>query len=543
MTDNVGSNKGDQMPIGVIGSQPAATSPADGRYQPSGSYQPKGYGSTSRSGGRGSHFSPEVEPKGPSGKGSKAPKAPKVPKALIIVIVALVAVYGIGVAVWSGVFMPNTKVNGVDVSLKSTTSLAEENASRMKTYKLNVTGDDVSATVSAADVDLTVDYNAYAATAMSKISPWAWPVTIFTGSNVQIDAPVSYNAEKLSKVVQTAIEPHNKTATKSENATIAFDEAGSEFAVKKEVQGNAYDEKSVEKLVVESLSANAATLTLGENAIEKPQVTSDDSRLAKAAQEANAFTKATQTLTANGQTVMTMAAADIAQCVKVSGDLAVTLDSNQLTNWVESNLAPRLDTIGTTRSYTRADGKQVTVEGGNYGWSVDSEALAETLSKNVSAKSASTVEVPWVSEGAAWVAGGADWGKRYIDCDLTEQHAYMYDANGALIWESDFVSGDESEGRGTPTGVYSINSNKGTNKTLKGLDENHDGEPDYISEVDYWMPFYENLVAFHDADWRYSFGGSVYLTNGSHGCVNLPPAAASELFQITEVGDPVVVHL
>jgi beta-galactosidase/beta-glucuronidase len=93
----------------------------------------------------------------------------------------------------------------------------------------------------------------------------------------------------------------------------------------------------------------------------------------------------------NGQTVMTLAAADIAQCVKVSGDLAVTLDSNQLTNWVESNLAPRLDTIGTTRSYTRADGKQVTVEGGNYGWSVDSEALAETLSKNVSAKSASTV--------------------------------------------------------------------------------------------------------------------------------------------------------
>ena len=57
------------------------------------------------------------------------------------------------------------------------------------------------------------------------------------------------------------------------------------------------------------------------------------------------------------------------------------------------------------------------------------------------------------------------------------------------------------------------------------------------------MPFYENLVAFHDADWRYSFGGEIYLTNGSHGCVNLPPAAAAELFQITQVGDPVVVHL
>ena len=321
-------------------------------------------------------------------------------------------------------------------------------------------------------------------------------------------------------------------------------------------------------LLGESLSANAATLTLTDDAVQKPQITSDNPKLAQAAKDANAYLAATQTLTANNQTVMTLGAADIAPwvkvaddltvsldssqltgwvesnlAVKVADDLTVSLDSSQLTGWVESNLAPRLETVGTARTYQRADGKQVSVQGGNYGWSVDSDALAETLGKNVSSKTAATVAVPWLNEGAAWAPGGADWGARYIDCDLTEQHARMYDASGALIWESDFVSGDESEGRGTPVGVYAINSNKGTNKTLKGLDENHDGEPDYISEVDYWMPFYENLVAFHDADWRYSFGGEIYLTNGSHGCVNLPPAAAAELFQITQVGDPVVVHL
>ena len=497
MTDNLGSNKGDQMPIGVIGAQQSNAT------QPTGAGRTTTRSAASRAYGQGAHFSGA-----PEGKGAKPGKGRKVPKPLIIALVALVAIYGIGVAVWSGVFMPNTKVNGVDVSLKSTAALAEENANRMKTYSLDVTGENVNATIKASDVDLTVNYGDYAREAMSKVSPWAWPVTIFTGSNVEIEAPASYNSEKLAKVVQAAIEPHNKTATKSENATVAFDEGSSAFEVKKEVLGTALDEKRVEQLVVESLSANAATLTLTDDAVQKPQITSDNPKLAQAAKDANAYLAATQTLTANNQTVMTLGAADIAPWVKVADDLTVSLDSSQLTGWVESNLAPRLE-----------------------------------LGKNVSSKTAATVAVPWLNEGAAWAPGGADWGARYIDCDLTEQHARMYDASGALIWESDFVSGDESEGRGTPVGVYAINSNKGTNKTLKGLDENHDGEPDYISEVDYWMPFYENLVAFHDADWRYSFGGEIYLTNGSHGCVNLPPAAAAELFQITQVGDPVVVHL
>lgn len=531
MTDNLGSNKGDQMPIGVIGARQSNAT------QPTGAGRATTRSAASRAYGQGAHFSGA-----PEGKGAKPSKGRKVPKPLIIVLVALVATYGIGVAVWSGVFMPNTKVNGVDVSLKSTAALAEENANRMKTYSLNVTGENVNATIKASDVDLTVNYGDYAREAMSKVSPWAWPVTIFTGSNVEIEAPASYDDAKLTKIVETAIEPHNATATKAADATVAFDEANASFQVKKEVLGTAFDTGRVKQLVVDALSSNAETLTLSDNALEKPAITSDDARLKKTAEDANAYLKATQTLTANGQTVLTLGAPEIAQWVKVAGNLSVSLDTSQLTGWVEANLSPKLETVGSKRTYTRADGKQVSVEGGTYGWSVDSEQLGETLAKNVSSKTASTVEVPWLTEGAAWAPGGADWGARYIDCDLTEQHARMYDASGALVWESDFVSGDVSEDHATPTGVYAINSNKGTNQTLKGLDENHDGEPDYISEVGYWMPFVQNLVAFHDASWRYSFGGEIYQTNGSHGCVNLPVDAAISLFNLTQVGDPVVVH-
>ncbi|MEG0215435.1 MAG: L,D-transpeptidase, partial [Hungatella sp.] len=74
---------------------------------------------------------------------------------------------------------------------------------------------------------------------------------------------------------------------------------------------------------------------------------------------------------------------------------------------------------------------------------------------------------------------------------------------------------------------------KERNATLKG--EN------YATPVSYWMPFNGN-IGMHDAGWRSSFGGSIYKTGGSHGCVNLPPAAAKTIFENIEKGIPVLCY-
>ena len=55
------------------------------------------------------------------------------------------------------------------------------------------------------------------------------------------------------------------------------------------------------------------------------------------------------------------------------------------------------------------------------------------------------------------------------------------------------------------------------------------------------MPFYGGY-GLHDAIWRDTFDYDTYLTDGSHGCVNLPYYAAATLYELCEVGDPVVVH-
>ena len=101
-----------------------------------------------------------------------------------------------------------------------------------------------------------------------------------------------------------------------------------------------------------------------------------------------------------------------------------------------------------------------------------------------------------------------------------------YFVDGGIVWEADCVTGGMNQGEmhHTPTGVYYINDNmQSGNVELRGEIDPATNQPKYISYVRYWMPFIDNSHALHDADWRSSFGGDIYLSFGSHGCINLPP--------------------
>ena len=111
------------------------------------------------------------------------------------------------------------------------------------------------------------------------------------------------------------------------------------------------------------------------------------------------------------------------------------------------------------------------------------------------------------------------------------QHMWCY-KNGTLVVDTDVVTGNISRGYNTPAIVSQIQY-KTRNAVLKG--------DNYRTPVNYWMPFYGNY-GLHDAYWRAEFGGEVYLTNGSHGCVNTPPAAMAQVYANMETGTPVVLY-
>lgn len=118
-----------------------------------------------------------------------------------------------------------------------------------------------------------------------------------------------------------------------------------------------------------------------------------------------------------------------------------------------------------------------------------------------------------------------------MEIDLSAQHLYFI-KDGTVIMESPLVSGNMSRGWGTPGGVFGL-TYKTRNAVLRGAD--------YATPVSYWMPFNGN-IGMHDAGWRGSFGGTIYQTSGSHGCVNLPPNKAKEIYGYVEKNMPVVCY-
>ncbi len=127
------------------------------------------------------------------------------------------------------------------------------------------------------------------------------------------------------------------------------------------------------------------------------------------------------------------------------------------------------------------------------------------------------------------------YGYSCVEVDISEQMMYCYIGSN-LVLSSPCVTGRPGK-RATSTGHWTINS-KERNRYLQGYNENG---TKYKSWVNYWMPFH-NGQGLHDASWRSNFGGSIYKSSGSHGCVNLPPSVAASLYGIVWVGMPVNVH-
>ena len=196
------------------------------------------------------------------------------------------------------------------------------------------------------------------------------------------------------------------------------------------------------------------------------------------------------------------------------------------------NLAARYDTCGTEREFAATRGDIVTVKYVTYGTKLDVEAeqayLLEVL-QGEGDEAGSMLHVPAYSQ-QGYVRGLDDIGDTYIEIDMTEQRMYYY-ADGELTLETDVVTGNTGRRMGTPQGINFVYA-KERNRTLRGAD--------YASFVKYWMPVKGN-VGIHDASWRTKFGGQIYKTNGSHGCINTPSDIMSQLYELAEVGTPVIM--
>lgn len=484
---------------------------------------------------------PEVL-QGPSGGFDENP-GPKRRKLWVIPCAvggALAAVYLGGVFVFSSHYLPNTVVDGTNVSLKTRSDLAAAIESQTADYNVTIQGDGIELSLTAADIDLGYDGESCADEVFSRTSAWAWPLDIASSRTIKLEKKLSYSKEKIAAALAPFVEQSKQAAEEAaKKASLTYDAAKASFVLNEGGDTRSLDAEKACEAIYAALDTLQVNVTLGDECLNA----GDD--FSQALAQANSYLAAAPTLTLAGSTVCQITPEQISSWVKIADDLQVTIDGDAVTTWCRGDLSKACDTVGTTRTYTRPDGKSVSVSGGTYGWNIDGATTAENIIEALESGQKANLEIPTLQSAASFTgaAGGKDWGNRYIDVDLTEQHARMYDASGNLIWETDIVSGDTTQSHDTPYGIYVMDEYRASGDVeLRGTIDASTGEPEYISHVSYWMPFIGNSYALHDADWRSKFGGTIYQGNGSHGCVNLPVDKAAELFNLTAIGDVVVVH-
>lgn len=320
-------------------------------------------------------------------------------------------------------------------------------------------------------------------------------------------------------------------------ATIAYNADAGQFEGVDGVSGDApvYDNATTNLTSAVKELKDKVELTSATGYVDGEKATDSD-LVKKALKEANAYLDVMVTCNftpATGEAATETVGKDqIAQWLIVGNDgLSVSLDGENMATYC-TELAKKHDVSKKkTGQFKTTGGSVINVPVTSSGQTVDGNKLYEAIAEAINNKKSATVEAVYSEAKEEETGEYVTYGGNYCEVDLTNQMVYVY-KNGELVVSSQCVTGCISKGHGTPTGVYSIFS-RDKDRYLRG-----DG---YKSWVNFFIPF-NGGIGFHDASWRSTFGGNIYLYSGSHGCINMPYSAAKKLYENVTLDEKVIVY-
>lgn len=452
-------------------------------------------------------------------------KTPLIAAAAVLGAAACIYI-GAAVFFWSH-FLPSTVLNGIDVSGKTAKEAEAMITRQIDGYEIKITGrDGQNETLKGADIGLKPKFGDSIVSRIRQQNAFAWPAALFTRHKIEEVTVVHFNEEAFQETANGLFCMQKENQKEPRDAYCSEYQAGGYRVIPQE-EGSKIKKKKFMKKLSRAVSSLEEELPLEESGCyAAPDITADDSGLNQLVETLNQYTGTTLTYTI-GEKTQTLDGSTIHTWMDVDG-MQASINEAAVEAYV-SDLASSYNTAFRRHTLKTSYGKTVDITNGDYGWKVDKEGEKQQLLEDIKAGKPVTREIVYAQRAGSH--GENDYGDTYVEINLTAQRLFFY-KNGSLLVEADFVSGNLSKNYDTPTGIYGL-TYKERDATLRG--EN------YASDVSYWMPFCNN-VGMHDASWRSSFGGNIYKTSGSHGCINLPPSAAQKIFENIEKGDPVLVY-
>lgn len=474
-------------------------------------------------------------------KKGKKRKKKKQKKILIGVYLSLILLLGVAAAyIWRSNyykvhFYQDTWINGQDCSDMTAGQVKNLLQEKISEYALNITTKEGETyTVTGPQFHLTYVDDGGVDQLLADQKPLEWILHAFKGGKYEVSANATYEEESVEPILRSL--PFMNEAVQPQDA--ALQETADGYTIVPEVEGNALDEEKVISLVQDAIKNDTTELSLADqDCYLKPSVYQNDESLNQQMNTLNSLTGAKLTYTVKG-TTSTINHEVLKSWLVQDENGNYSIDESKEEEFIDQ-LADQIDTYGKTRKFTTHDGAQITLATNKYGWQVDREKSLENLKEALAEGKQQEMELSYSHKAKG--TSDNDLGDVYVEISIDKQTMWCY-KNGQLVVETPVVTGDISkEGRATPkNGCWPIFW-KTTEYTMNGpKDEN--GTPEYTAFVHYWMPF-NGGVGIHDLASRGdNFGGDIYKTNGSHGCINTPLEAAKTIYETVSVGTPVIVY-
>ena len=443
------------------------------------------------------------------------------------VVLAAAGVY-LGVSYYySSHFFPKTVINGLNCAGLSVDQVKEKIQSQILSYTLTLEergGQTEQLTGDQLQLKYVDDRKVEAL--MEEQNPFTWPIYIVKQNNHEMAANISYSEETMTQLLDAlqCFQPENVTAPEDAKIT----DNGTAFEITPEVKGNTLKREETEQAVREAIDTGKSELNFEEAGLyEAPSVRSDDETLNNQVTQMNSLTAANLTYDfVDRQYVVNRDV--IKEWLTQDAEGNYTIDETQAAAWVRQ-MAYETDTFGLAHTFKTSLGPTIELKaGGDYGWVINKDKTTAALVEAVKAGTQGAIEPVYLY--SANDRSQNDIGGTYVEICISQQKMWCY-KDGQLVVETPVVTGSHATGYDTPAGsVWAIDGKKSDyDFTL------------YTAHVMFWLPF-NDQVGIHDSSWRSEYGGDIYLTNGSHGCVNTPYNAAEKIFNTVGIGDPVIVY-
>lgn len=449
----------------------------------------------------------------------------KIKRSLFLLTASSIGIYLLISIYFNNHFFFRTEINGINISLKAQEDLPDLIRNFISAYELQLLERNGESEVITSQ-DIGMQYNKNAIPQLKHLqNSFLWIRSLFIKNKYYIRGLYEYNptllenrSNRLNCFNRRIVEPHN----------VDFKYDDGTYKIINEIYGNKINKVHFTHALNKYISEGRQRLDLGAmQCYEAPTYTISSNKTFKTLNLLNRYIS-TRITYRFGDATEQLDGSILHQWLSIDENLDVSISKSAVAEYV-NRLSKKYNTVGILREFQSTTGKKIILQGGLYGWKINSDAETEALFNHI--RQADVLEKEPIYLQRALSREGNEIGNTYIEINITKQHLWYY-KNGKLLIQGSVVTGNPNRGNSTVLGVYMVNY-KQKEATLTG--------PGYEAKVTYWMPFFGNM-GLHDASWRYRFGGDIYLRRGTHGCVNAPFNLAKTIFENIEAGTPVILY-